>query len=202
MRGFSAVGSGPPTPGYTGENVSGTPSSLDELRAMLLRAMRSEPEAVDRLLAGFRASWWIPFVRRRGADHAGREARGRARRAPRDPGSHARCARIRPAGSGRADVKDATGVRRDARPRVRMRCDPRAVEGGARTGGVRGPALEGGREERDRASYTVLLHAALDRLDEPLEEEAPGQSLLEALAPGPCHETAKAAEGVRVKPRA
>jgi len=38
-------------------------------------------------------------------------------------------------------------------------------------------------EQEIRASYKILLHAALDRLDEPLEEEAPKPSLLDALAP-------------------
>ncbi len=38
-------------------------------------------------------------------------------------------------------------------------------------------------EREIRASYKILLHAALDRLDEPITEDTPKPSLLDALAP-------------------
>ena len=38
-------------------------------------------------------------------------------------------------------------------------------------------------EQEIRASYKILLAAALDRLDEPMTEELPKPSLLDALAP-------------------
>jgi cell division initiation protein len=164
--------------------VSGTPSSLDELRAMLPRAMRGyEPEAVDRLLAGFRASQ--DSLRQERAELTTRVEKLEAEL---------------------AEHREIQGLMRDAlvsahraadelTSRTRQGCDEMLARARADADAIR----EQSRAERERAesevrrlkaaeqeiraSYTVLLHAALDRLDEPLEEEAPGQSLLEALAP-------------------
>ena len=78
---------------------------------------------------------------------------------------------------------------------------------------------EQSRAERERAEYEVRRleggragdSSELQRFfctqrstgsTEPLEEEAPGTVAARGPRSRPCHETAKAAEGVRVKPRA
>ena len=167
-----------------GENVSGTPSSPDELRATLPRAMRGyERDTVDRMLAGFRAS--EDSLRQ---EHA--ELTTRVEKLEAELAEHREIQ-----GLMRDALVSAQRAADELTSRTRQECDEMRARARADADAIR----EQSRAERERAesevrrlkaaeqeiraSYNVLLHAALDRLDEPLEEEAPGTSLLEALAP-------------------
>jgi cell division initiation protein len=175
--------------------VTSTPSSPDELRATLPHSLRGyDPAAVDRLLEQFAAT--SESLRKERAELEGRVGRLEAEL---------------------AEHREIQGLMRDAlvsaqraadelTERTRRECDELLAQARAEADATR----EESRRERERteaeirrlkaaeqeirASYKVLLHAALDRLDEPLEEEAPKPSLLDALAPDRVTKQSKASK--------